>query len=125
MREIKFRAWDVDEECFIPPEDFALYADGGQGSFLSFDAGVHEFRDDCIEVVLEQFTGLHDKNGAEIYEGDIVNVLANFFGRECDRQTFIFDGGQFRLSRSHSQGLKHLMEIVGNIHQHPHLLTGG
>jgi uncharacterized phage protein (TIGR01671 family) len=60
MREIKFRAWDGSK--MMSPD----YIDRG---------GVAHWRENCIpesSSILLQFTGLLDKNGKEIYEGDVV-----------------------------------------------------
>ena len=62
MREIKFRAWHKDGEMFykVPLNSVGQHARYGE------------------DATLMQYTGLHDKNGKEIYEGDIVNILPNY-----------------------------------------------
>jgi len=70
MREIKFRAYNKLDDLYITDE-LILYNgcwfDGFRAlkdySALDVDGG---------KIVIQQFTGLHDKNGNEIYEGDII-----------------------------------------------------
>lgn len=64
-REIKFRAWAKIKKPIM------IYSGEDLGNF--FDHQIHDF-----ESELMQFTGLLDKNGKEIYEGDIIDVQDDF-----------------------------------------------
>lgn len=110
MREIKFRAWDKNNKfmIFIQPVDF--------------EAGCDYFTDD--NYIIEQFTGLLDKNGREIYEGDIIQT-------ETCVAAVVFDECQFGLrakpDKNYVGALMDLItwrsiEIIGNIHENPELL---
>lgn len=59
MREIKFRMWDDEEKIMI------------DGDSLAFEEYL-PIKDLLSQDYIMQFTGLHDKNGKEIYEGDIL-----------------------------------------------------
>jgi uncharacterized phage protein (TIGR01671 family) len=136
MRTIKFRAWDIHKKCFIPVGVWALI---NHTDFDAFGIMISDW-EDYIDgeffysdsQILEQFTGLHDKNGVEIYEGDVVVYPSQDCNGTPYKDTYevIFYAPEFKLStiKSHiwKKGAKiHLndtVEIIGNIHQNPELL---
>jgi hypothetical protein len=108
MREIKFRAWDKQRNCFIGQADFGSMVfpvDGGNKTTKLNTS-------DSLELM--QYTGLKDKNGKEIYEGDIV-------------KRFYEDGEPIGLLEIKIPdcfyGERKEMEIIGNIYENPELLT--
>lgn len=103
-REIKFRAWDDEQKKMwsgIP---------------------LNQFFDEMSDLPIMQYTGLKDKNGVEIYEGDIVN--SKIFGisevRYFQNSFVLWDDGSY--SRDHKNYLGDNCEVIGNIYENPELL---
>lgn len=120
MREIKFRAWDVENQEMIDADSLA---------FDYYEPLCDQLRD-SDEMKFMQFTGLTDKNGVEIYEGDVIQ-----YGTPPTHQSSVFwspqDFGFVTYNKllgeytglSFFTGYKNF-EVIGNIHQHPELLEG-
>jgi uncharacterized phage protein (TIGR01671 family) len=138
MREIKFRVWSI-----------SLASNNGKMHYLTKENTLEDLIEHDRWFVM-QFTGLHDKNGKEIYEGDIVCVSGNI---NCfkERGEVIFEYGCFffsgkRFTPKHltmyprdllcecqttfytkntppEKPLTKFLEVIGNIYENPELLT--
>ena len=120
---IKFRAWDKLNNEMSVVEQINFY----RGEFESIGYGVSSLRE-ADKIELMQSTGLKDKNGKEIFEGDIVD----YKGREAvvkwhgSYASFIYrfvDGLQERVSEWDPLFLAcYHFEVIGNIYENPELL---
>ena len=128
---IKFRVWDVKNKKFLPESYFAILGNGKLIVTLSgyYNDFTNTNQDD---YVIQQYTGLTDKNGNLIFEGDIVQYNQNssydnmdFIAKWSDNKLgFIFQsnsGEQLVNQTPHLNRFKHL-EVVGNIFEHENLL---
>lgn len=116
-RELKFRAWDTATGVFLDQSKWNIRMDDGNVQ-LNGNAGI------STGIILMQYTGLKDKNGVEIYEGDIIE-----FDREEWRGydnihvvTWDNEEGGWNWGGGSTSDMCY-RTIIGNIHQHPHLLT--
>jgi len=137
--EIKFRVWDDDEKMMVYSDEYNLIHKFWE--FVDRHIGMKE---------VQRFTGLKDKNGKEIYEGDIIRFFDEYLGDDPEEQTVnvcevkfgegFFDGGYYKYVGFYlvdSSGKvcepheitclakrdgEFKFEVIGNIHENPELL---
>lgn len=148
-RVIKFRAWDKNKKVFIPTNTWSVCTLDSNPKALAVmiknwkDYCVGEYMYDYAQEV-QQFTGLHDKNGKEIYEGDIVKtdlchpswigtpyqvifkdgsfqMKAHVFFRTLSFPYHIHGGIEQGIIENEKDYEQHL-EVIGNIYENPELL---
>ncbi|THG30698.1 YopX family protein [Naasia lichenicola] len=144
-RVTKFRAWQPHASLHLKPgmylvDDMVWYLEqdgrtlGGE-VFLTRHLGTSRSSEFFEDVEIMQFTGLIDKNGVEIYEGDIIDSDHNFggpFGATVHRGTIVYEHARYLiktgivgndLTTLYRANWK--IEVIGNIHENPELLSGG
>jgi uncharacterized phage protein (TIGR01671 family) len=135
MKEIKFRAWERIYKTMYNPA-WPTW----NGNIEVWLHNIHQSRIETLlpwadsEPVLMQFTGLFDKNGAEIYEGDICKTIAlsndhnqlgatstvivkYFMGNPC----LCFDNFECGVP-IYPFNVDHVIEIIGNIYENHELV---
>ena len=136
MREIKFKSWDTENKKWLNSVE------------VSAVISAHQRGEKALLYPLMQFTGLHDKNGKEIYENDVLSVdkIASLY-KNCPITVIgvvVYTNGRYEvetkkvINKKFSEqssihfGMKvmdwihlpefHKSEIIGNIHENTELL---
>jgi len=125
MREIKFRAWLKEDKKMVNVETMDFTDKSIQ--YLKRSEIINAYilrRESFDDVELMQYTGLKDKNGKEIYEGDIV-VLNNIENDNMcivryEHSSYRLEGWSLREDLSNVED--RFLEVVGNIYENKNLL---
>ena len=126
MREIKFRAWDKLNYRFLSMPlvgiDFENDCVNSYEIEQISDTEYKTVQNVCYSYELMQYTGLKDKNGVDIYEGDIVkgNYLKGIGVVEWNDKFCKFD-----ISHKINITPSDEFEVIGNIYENPELLKEG
>lgn len=130
MREIRFRAWDnVKDKMYYVGEELDVVFTFDSNGIVATDIteGNEEFKT-LHYLDYMQWTGLKDKAGKDIYEGDIVNFANNkdvIVARHIkfiDGEFAMYDGKFRRLSLGEVWPNRNI-EVIGNLYENPKLVN--
>ena len=126
MRDIKFRCWDTENKQMLKVQELD-FEDTFYGGRLSIRTDQYNDYFDIEDMILMQYTGLKDRNGKEIYEGDIVYIMPEDergiirWDNETARYVVIYDNIISDFDNWYGKDL----EVIGNKFDNPELLEEG
>lgn len=130
MKELKLRAWSIEHKCYVDVWEIT-FGDEGLPGVLSFEYNGLLHQEPVHNFVIEQYTGLKDKNGKEIYEGDTLgDMWRDGYIAWCDKckqlqyhilthecMACLGDVQWYELVNDNGK-----LEVVGNVHENADLL---
>lgn len=132
MREIKFRAWNGYRQEMNKVLNIGYFEGLYMNISVDTEEGQIDYNDsldnmECNNIELMQYTGLHDKNGKEICEGDIVKAFINgiwYIGQVIyEHSGFTIDVTNNKQLEFGRRGIiERFTEVIGNIYENKELL---
>ena len=126
MRKILFRGKRLDNGEWVT--GYVLFSKDNSEAVIAKLTDTESVCENVDPATVGQFTGLHDKNGKEIYEGDVVRTLSGFVGYMRYNERFIrFEVAapyeSYDNERNPDGVPRESWEVIGNIHDNPELLN--
>ena len=125
MNEIKFRVWDTENKEMLRVQELD-FEDTFYGGRLSIRTEQYNDYFDIEDMILMQYTGLKDKNGKEIYEGDIIRATKrtdlelNYHNFKVFMHNGCYMFGNYNAHEFFDKF--NFKEVIGNIYENKDLL---
>lgn len=123
-REIKFRCWDTENKQMLDVQELD-WQDSYDGQPMIRTTMYNDYFD-TEDVILMQYTGLKDKNGKEIYEGDIVKSYYYIDTPDGEQERYNKKVIKYNdvLCEYNIDAFENI-EVIGNIYENPELVEEG
>ena len=121
QRTIKFRAWDKVNKRMLQVDKMYWNLAQDKICIICLLDEKHEIALAVDEFILLQYTGLKDKNGVEIYEGDV--VACGYWQddyKKVEKNVVVFEDGHFQNANTFDALTE--IEIIGNIYENKELI---
>jgi uncharacterized phage protein (TIGR01671 family) len=123
MKDIEFRAWDIKNKKMIYVDEYSSFHKHMTWTGLVYENGK------LLDYIMLQYTGLKDKNGKKIFEGDVLRIKETYIGDSIIKEYngyIYFENGSFNITGEASFDTLAVnasyWEVIGNIYENLELV---
>ena len=124
MNEIKFRVWDINEGEYCDKYYHNGFLIATDGTLIMYDSKTRKYLDVAGNNIIEQYIGVKDKDGMEIYKNDVVELDLNNYGiKRCVVKwhekcaSWVFNNPKENYFMEDIAHIQEHIKIIGTIHE--------